>query len=209
MMESLVSLFGNTADACFAVDGRQRIVLWNPGARELFGLDEAEALGRRCYQVVAGRDLDGSVSCRRQCLTVREIHGGYLVPSQDIVVGHHRNRLRVNISTVVMPRNSGEAIPWLVHYFRPTKTASLSPSSHGNGSSNGNEQQAEMLTHRERQVLALLAQGATTEAVAEHLFISTTTARNHVQHILSKLAAHSRLEAVLAAVDHQLLTPPS
>jgi len=51
------------------------------------------------------------------------------------------------------------------------------------------------LTHRERQVLALLAEGADNDTIARTLVISPQTARTHIQNILSKLEVHSRLEA--------------
>jgi DNA-binding NarL/FixJ family response regulator len=52
------------------------------------------------------------------------------------------------------------------------------------------------LTPREREVLALLAGGADNEAISGMLAISPQTARTHIQNILEKLHAHSRLEAV-------------
>ena len=55
------------------------------------------------------------------------------------------------------------------------------------------------LTTRELEVLQLLAEGATTERLAEQLFISKHTARSHVRNILAKLDAHSKLEAVAIA----------
>jgi two-component system nitrate/nitrite response regulator NarL len=51
------------------------------------------------------------------------------------------------------------------------------------------------LTRREREVLALLVDGANNEDIARILFISTQTARTHIQNILTKLSVHSRLEA--------------
>jgi DNA-binding NarL/FixJ family response regulator len=51
------------------------------------------------------------------------------------------------------------------------------------------------LTRRERQVLALLAEGADNDAIARTLVISPQTARTHIQNILTKLEVHSRLEA--------------
>jgi DNA-binding NarL/FixJ family response regulator len=53
-----------------------------------------------------------------------------------------------------------------------------------------------LLTRREREVLALLAHGATKEVIAEALVISPQTARTHIQNILDKLSVHSQLEAV-------------
>jgi DNA-binding NarL/FixJ family response regulator len=55
------------------------------------------------------------------------------------------------------------------------------------------------LTKREREVLALLADGHDKSAIAVALVISPQTARTHVQNILSKLAMHSQLEAAAFA----------
>lgn len=61
------------------------------------------------------------------------------------------------------------------------------------------------LSAREREVLALLAEGAGTDAIAERLFISRNTVRAHVQRVISKLGAHSKLEAVAVARRHGLV----
>lgn len=58
------------------------------------------------------------------------------------------------------------------------------------------------LTTRERQVLALLADGRTNRQIAETLYISDKTAGVHVSHILAKLDVANRGEA--AAVAHRL-----
>jgi DNA-binding NarL/FixJ family response regulator len=56
-----------------------------------------------------------------------------------------------------------------------------------------------MLTSRERDVLGLLLEGLTNAEIAERLFISPSTAKVHVRHILEKLGARTRLEAVVRA----------
>jgi DNA-binding NarL/FixJ family response regulator len=61
------------------------------------------------------------------------------------------------------------------------------------------------LTAREREVLALLAEGCSTEALVRKLFLSVHTVRNHVRNILVKLKAQSRLEAVAIATKQGLL----
>ena len=61
------------------------------------------------------------------------------------------------------------------------------------------------LTRREREVLALLADGCDGEAVAGALVISPQTARTHIQNIIQKLEVHSRLEAAALAVEHDFL----
>jgi DNA-binding NarL/FixJ family response regulator len=55
------------------------------------------------------------------------------------------------------------------------------------------------LTARESDVLQLVGAGHSNQQVAAELGISVNTVRNHVAHILEKLDAHSRLEAVAAA----------
>jgi LuxR family transcriptional regulator, maltose regulon positive regulatory protein len=54
-----------------------------------------------------------------------------------------------------------------------------------------------ILTPREREVMVLLSQGLTNSEIATHLVIATSTAKVHVRHILEKLGARNRLEAVL------------
>jgi DNA-binding NarL/FixJ family response regulator len=56
------------------------------------------------------------------------------------------------------------------------------------------------LTSREREVLGLLAGGLSNQAIAARLGISLATVRNHVQSVIAKMGAHSKLEAVTAAV---------
>lgn len=57
------------------------------------------------------------------------------------------------------------------------------------------------LTPRERHVLALLVEGLSTAEIVVALDITHSTARTHVQSILSKLGVHSRLQAVAMLAD--------
>jgi DNA-binding NarL/FixJ family response regulator len=63
------------------------------------------------------------------------------------------------------------------------------------------------LTHREREVLGLLAGGADNQGIAKVLSISPETARTHVQNLLKKLGVHSRLEAVAFALQTRTVAP--
>ena len=63
------------------------------------------------------------------------------------------------------------------------------------------------LTEREREVLTLVARGFTNKQIADTLFVSEKTARNHVSHILDKLGLSRRSEAAAFAVEHKLVPP--
>jgi LuxR family maltose regulon positive regulatory protein len=57
----------------------------------------------------------------------------------------------------------------------------------------------ENLSEREVEVLRLMAQGATNHAIAQQLVITVGTVKSHINHILGKLDAHNRTEAVARA----------
>jgi NarL family two-component system response regulator LiaR len=61
------------------------------------------------------------------------------------------------------------------------------------------------LTERERNVLKLLVEGYSNPAIAEKLSVSSSTIKTHVSHILEKLGASNRLEAVSLAIRHKLI----
>lgn len=57
-----------------------------------------------------------------------------------------------------------------------------------------------LLTKRERQVLQLLAEGKSNKAVAESLYISEKTVKNHVSSVLQKMNVKDRTQAVVEAI---------
>lgn len=61
------------------------------------------------------------------------------------------------------------------------------------------------LTAQEKSVLRLLADGRSTRAIASQLDVTPATVRNHVEHILRKLSAHSRTEAVVRVLREKLV----
>lgn len=66
---------------------------------------------------------------------------------------------------------------------------------------------ASFLTARERQVLSGLVRGDDTTRLARSMGIASATARCHIQNVLSKLGAHSRLEAATSAVRNGMVCP--
>jgi DNA-binding NarL/FixJ family response regulator len=67
------------------------------------------------------------------------------------------------------------------------------------------EAQLERLTPREKQVLRLMAEGHPSRSIAEELGISYTTVRTHIRSLGSKLAVHSKLEAIVKARELGLI----
>lgn len=61
------------------------------------------------------------------------------------------------------------------------------------------------LTDREREILVLIAQGLSNTELASALFLSETTIKTHVRHILAKLGVRDRVQAVVAAYETGLV----
>lgn len=108
-----------------------------------------------------------------------------------------KDRVAAEVATAVRAAAAGEVL------IPPTLLARLLPQLHRSRHGLGSD-----LTPREREVLELLATGAPNRAIADQLFLSVNTVRNHVQQVLSKLQAHSKLEAVATAVREGIIRYP-
>lgn len=62
----------------------------------------------------------------------------------------------------------------------------------------------DVLTPREREILIHIAAGFTNRQIAEKLFITEHTVKNHVKHLLEKLALSNRVQLAAYAVQHRL-----
>lgn len=63
-----------------------------------------------------------------------------------------------------------------------------------------NEKSKFILTHREREVFELLVQDKTTKEIAQQLFISEKTVRNHISNVMQKLNVKGRSQAVVELI---------
>jgi DNA-binding NarL/FixJ family response regulator len=100
---------------------------------------------------------------------------------------------------VVKPVDQGELLARVRRSLRRVGP----PAANGNGQRNGDFR----LSPREREILALLADGKTQKQIAAVLVISQKTVATHIQHLLSKLGVHSRAQAVAAAYRSGLVEP--
>jgi DNA-binding NarL/FixJ family response regulator len=65
----------------------------------------------------------------------------------------------------------------------------------------------EVLTDREREVLALIGEGLGNDDIAARLYMSPATAKTHVSRIMAKLAVHDRAQLVVLAYETGLVRP--
>lgn len=63
------------------------------------------------------------------------------------------------------------------------------------------------LPEREQEILALLAEGLSNKAIAAKLYLSVRTVEGHLANVYARLDVHSRTEAVLLALQHDLASP--
>ena len=109
-----------------------------------------------------------------------------------------KDRAALEVASAVRTAAAGEAL------ISPAQLARLLPKLSRTHRAVGAD-----LTERERELLARLARGGTNKAIAEELHLSVNTVRNYVQSVLTKLGAHSKLEAVSTAVREGIIDYPS
>jgi len=215
-----IDLLSKSGEAAFAIDSTDRIVYWNKEAERLLGFEAQKVLGKHCFDVMGGRDDNGNVYCYRNCPVANQarqveddedpVHPFFLQVKDK--AGKDR-RLHVSMFAVaaVRPalsavvhvvRENGSVPPAVEKELAQAATEAPAPRWPMTGSSAGN---AVELTTREKEILRCLAEGLSTSAIAEKLFIAPVTVRNHVQSILQKLDVHTKLAAVVFAYRHQLI----
>ena len=206
-------LVDSTSDSSFAVDGSGQIVAWNRAAEAMFGLSTDEAKGKQCGEIIQGMDECGSV-CSADCAVQQAVRKHHPVGNFDLQVETASGRQWCNVS-VLIADEAGSTTPYSIHIVRQIDvrkrlellvrdfvvTGTGMPADQATAliSSTRAPARATELSDRELEILRLLGKGSTTAGVADLLHISRTTVNNHVQHILRKLSAHNRLEAIRRA----------
>lgn len=212
-LRSICELIEGTADAAFATDSTGSIVALNNAAEELFGLEAEQAVGEFCHLIVKGMDECGKI-CSENCSIKQAAGKLHPIHHFDLKVETQNGKQWCNMSVLIAQENNSKE-PHTIHILRPVdvrkrlelavrdflvtevslpeeKAAALVRTTRSGVSETE-------LTSREREVLKLLGTGQTSRAIAGQLHISRNTVDNHIQHLLKKLNAHSRLEAVRRA----------
>jgi len=212
------------ADGAFVINKAQRIIYWNQAAQEMLGFSDNEVMSQPCYKILAGRDDKCQPICRSHCRVAVTAFAGRTVENYDMCVRTKLDGIRwINMSTFPFPAEGNGFGPVLVHLFRDAtqkkqteqfvnKMLETAKDLHDKGllhtapSSSAEPAVITDLTNRELEVLSLLAQGRSTTNIAQSLSISPATVRNHIRNIRQKLHVHTKLEAVVYAFKHGLVS---
>jgi len=187
--ELLAALAAPTSPPALISDQNDRIVFWNRAAAELLGRPSAEAVGRRCFDVLGGDDVYGNRFCYENCPVKNAVGNSQPVSGfvLDVECGDAGRR---TTHATILPLPGPEPGEFMIVHIldRIPSAAAARPAPW-----------PATFTPREREVLQSIAAGLQNKEVAQHLGISPATVRNHVHNILEKLAVHSKLEAVSIA----------
>lgn len=198
------------AEPAFAVNGKHQIVAWNDAAERLLGIQATDIIGARCFEALAARAGPVCADCGACPVgAAYQQRGEPLAELAVTLVASPDRRLR--LTTLAAHTAGGQSR--IVHLIReePAGVRGDAPrtvtSYTGGGSavSSGKHVRPVPLTTREYEVLRLLGAGHSTDEMAAEMNITRVTARNHVNKVLDKLGANSRLQAVVIASQLGLL----
>ena len=208
-----------SGEAVFAIDSSDRVILWNKKCEEILEKPARSVLGKRCDEVMGGRDAQGNIYCYRNCpvaFQAREM-ASEPVGRFPLTVKTGKGKTRqIEVSMFAIP-GYHPALSTVVHVIRPANAVKPTPlekelEAHATSTTREplwpmttKEGEPVLLSEREKEILRHLAQGESASEIGKKLFISTVTVRNHVQAILRKLDVHSKLEAVVFAFHHGLV----
>jgi len=205
-----------SGEAVFAIDSADRIILWNKKCEELLGKPARAVLGKRCYDVMAGRDENGNIYCYRNCPVVyqaREKPDDPVRRFQLSVDTGKKGRKSIEVSLFAIP-SYHPALSAVVHVLREPKQKTSALERDLAKETDSREPLWPMttkegapidLTSREKEILRCLGEGLSTPEIAKRLFIAPVTVRNHIQAVLQKLDVHTKMAAVVFAYQHDLL----
>ena len=182
--------------ALMVFDDDLRVLCWNDGAEALTGIPAAEAVGRPCWEVIAGEDDAGGIVCHRGCSRARIVREGRCLPAEVLHARTATGRRRIALETIAA---EGEEGTLFIHVMRD---APVEEPVSETASTPGLRPQ---LTPRQHEILGLLAKGRPPKLIALELGLMETTVRNHIRLLLLALGAHSQLEAVARARDYGLV----
>jgi PAS domain S-box-containing protein len=216
-LQAAFKLFSETADGVFISAPSGEILFCNKAAETILEASAQQVVGQECREFFNGRDSNGNQLCQWPCPLKMSMSRGDLIQHFEMATRTRTGKpLWIDVSCVALPCDDNQP-PTVVHLFRDVTSShqlevlvrqQLAQTQLTTNEKTVSPVPIGELTRRELQIITLMRTGATTAAIAEQLFISKTTVRNHIQNIFSKLNVHSRLEAV-AYVNEMARRGPS
>jgi len=179
--------------ALMVFDDDLQVLCWNDGAERLTGIPAEEAVGRPCWEVIAGRDDRGGLVCHHGCSRARMVREGRCLPPAVLHARTTTGRRRIALETIAAQADEGMLF---IHVLRDAPAPPEPEDTPGS---------APRLTPRQQQILELLAEGQPAKVIARELGLKETTVRNHIRLLHLALEAHSQLQAVARARAYGLL----
>jgi len=196
-----VEILERVHDPIFITDERGRVELCNSAAAALLNCGRADLEGRRCWEITGLRSPEGKPLCSPHCLVQRKARKGLLPASHPALLQIGAGRaLRLDVVSFAVSPPRGRRLA-ILHVLTPSSDPPVQDCPEEGRRGNGDRLNS--LSPREHEILTQLASGRHTEEIAQALFLSAATVRNHVRSILSKLNVHSRIEAVLTSFSTQ------
>lgn len=174
------------------------ITYLNAGAEALIGHPRSSCVGGSCYLVISGRTPEGAPLCAPRCRVRRLAEAREAIAPILMRIAAADGEQR-EVTVVVISASADQLVHCVVdaaHYARLREFIDCVARRATRGAGRPDPHHGDLLTPREREILSLLARDMTQQEIASRLSVSYATVRNHVQHILAKLGAHSILEAV-------------
>jgi DNA-binding CsgD family transcriptional regulator len=221
----VLDVLAQSETAALATDIGGHIVFWNRAAERLLGRTTNQVLGRRCYDVLGGRDVFGNRYCHENCSVLSMSRKGEAVQGFEITVGGTpKQEQSLNVSVLRIPGTRPDLFT-VVHLLQPidragrlsralerlgARSAESAPAAEWPAVAAGPVSLSKVppLTEREREILRWVAAGLQNKEIAQKLGISLATVRNHIHNILEKLDVHSKLEAVSLAFRQGWVSGP-
>jgi len=224
----VLDVLSRSDSPALATDATGHVIFWNHAAELLLGRGGRQVMGRRCYDVVSGRDVFGNRFCHENCSVLSMSRKGESVRPFEFVLGSGlpKSEQPVHVSVLKVPGETADSYT-LVHVLEPIDRAArlaraleqLGPQRTEPAASSGAQAHSQdeqplassdspPLTEREKEILRSVAEGLPNKEIARQLGISLATVRNHVHNILEKLEVHSKLEATSLAFRQGWVSAP-
>jgi len=108
---------------------------------------------------------------------------------------------RVQAGEIWLDSNTTAAV---IRHFASPKDFPAAHTAAASGSNNKSSRERAQLSQREREIIILIAQGYKNKEIAEKMFITEQTVKNHLHNVFDKLGVSDRLELALYAIHNSL-----